>query len=280
MKEKWQIGTKAVQGTYEPKNSEPRVLPIYQSTTYKYDDAKELAKLFDLEAEGHMYSRISNPTLEEFEKKVSLLEGGVAGLSTSSGQAAIALAFLNLCNAGDHIVSISTIYGGTFALFSNTFKKLGINITYVDPNEDTRVILSLFQENTKALFTETIGNPGLNVLNFEKFSKIAKKKNVPFIVDNTFATPYLCRPFEHGADIVIHSATKYIDGHAISIGGVIVDSGNFNWDNGKFPDFINPDESYHGVSYVKDFGKKAFIVKCRFQLLRDLGATLSPFNAF
>ncbi len=276
----WNIETKAVQGGYSPKNSEPRILPIYQSTTYKYDSAEHVAKLFDLEVEGHMYTRISNPTLAAFEEKVAQLEGGVGALSTSSGQAATTLAILNICNSGEHIVTASNLYGGTFSLLSTTFKKFGIEVTFVDPESSVQDIKKHFRPNTKALFGETIGNPSLNILDFEKFSSIAKDMGVPFIVDNTFATPYLCKPLEHGANIVIHSATKYFDGHATSVGGVIVDGGNFDWTNGKYPGFTEADPSYHGIKYVEQFGKQAYIVKARVQLLRDLGSTLSPFNAF
>ncbi len=280
MSQNWKIETKAVQGTYSPKNSETRVVPIYQSTTYKYDTSEQVAKLFDLEAEGHMYTRISNPTIAEFEEKMSLLEGGVGAMATSSGQAATALAILNICGAGQHIVAASTIYGGTFSLLSNTLKKIGIEISFVNPDAEPEEIKGLFRPETKALFAETIGNPGLNVLDFEKFSTIAKEMDVPLIIDNTFATPYLCTPLQHGANIVIHSATKYIDGHAISVGGVIVDGGNYNWNNGKYPDLTEPDPSYHGVKYVERFKEQAYIVKCRVQLLRDFGSTMSPFNAF
>ncbi|MCG8501477.1 MAG: O-acetylhomoserine aminocarboxypropyltransferase/cysteine synthase [Firmicutes bacterium] len=280
MSQNWKIETKAVQGTYSPKNSETRVVPIYQSTTYKYDTSEQVAKLFDLEAEGHMYTRISNPTIAEFEEKMSLLEGGAGAMATSSGQAATALAILNICGAGQHIVAASTIYGGTFSLLSNTLKKIGIEISFVNPDAEPEEIKGLFRPETKALFAETIGNPGLNVLDFEKFSTIAKEMDVPLIIDNTFATPYLCTPLRHGANIVIHSASKYIDGHAISVGGVIVDGGNYNWNNGKYPDLTEPDPSYHGVKYVERFKEQAYIVKCRVQLLRDFGSTMSPFNAF
>lgn len=276
----WKIETKAVQGGYTPKNSEPRILPIYQSTTYKYDSAEHVAKLFDLEADGHMYTRISNPTLSAFEEKVAALEGGVAALATSSGQAATTLALLNICKSGDHIIAASTLYGGSFSLLSTTFQKFGIEVSFVDPEADVDEIKKQFRTKTKAVFGETIGNPGLNILDFEKFSSIAKEMGVPLIVDNTFATPYLCRPLEHGANIVIHSATKYIDGHATSVGGIIVDGGNFDWTKDKFPDLVEPDPSYHGVKYVEQFGRQAYIVKARVQLLRDLGSTLSPFNGF
>ncbi|NLK20490.1 MAG: O-acetylhomoserine aminocarboxypropyltransferase/cysteine synthase [Epulopiscium sp.] len=276
----WQLETKAVQGGYTPKNSEPRILPIYQSTTYKYDSAEHVAKLFDLEADGHMYTRISNPTLAAFEEKMTILEGGVGALSTSSGQAATTLAILNICRSGEHIIAASTLYGGTFSLMSTTLKKVGVEVTFVDPESKSDEIKKHFKSNTKAIFGETIGNPGLNILDFDKFSSIAKEMGVPLIIDNTFATPYLFRPLEHGANIVIHSATKYIDGHATSVGGIIIDGGNFDWANGKYPDLVEPDPSYHGIKYVEQFGKQAYIVKARVQLLRDLGSTLSPFNGF
>lgn len=273
-------GTICVQGGYSPKSGEPRILPIYQSTTYKYDDPDELAALFNLKAEGHMYSRISNPTVAAFEEKINELEGGVGALSVASGQSAVVLSILNVCKNGDHIVAASTLYGGTFSLFSTTLKRFGINVTFVDPDSSEENILSCFNDSTRAIFGETIGNPGLNILDFEKFSKVAKKRGVPFIVDNTLATPYLCNPLKHGANIVIHSTTKYIDGHATSIGGIIVDGGNFNWENGKYTDFTESDSSYHGIKYVETFQNAAYIVKARVQLLRDLGPCTSPFNAF
>ncbi len=276
----YQIETNCVQGTYNPKSGEPRVLPITQSTTYKYYNSDDVADLFDLKSDQHMYSRISNPTVSAFEDKINLLEGGVGALAASSGQAATTLAVLNICNAGDHIIAASTIYGGTFNLFKVTLKKLGVEVTFVDPNCSYEEIIKASKENTKILFGETIGNPMLNILDFDKFAKAAKNLDIPFIVDNTIATPILCSPLDHGADIVIHSATKYIDGHATSVGGVIIDGGKFNWNNGKFPELVNPDESYHGVEYVKDFGEKAYITKARVQMLRDFGMTLSPFNAF
>lgn len=273
-------GTICVQGGYKPKSGEPRILPIYQSTTYKYNDPDEVAALFDLKAEGHMYSRISNPTVAAFEEKVNELEGGVGALAVSSGQTATAISILNICKNGEHIVAASTLYGGTFSLISTTLKKFGVSVTFVHPDSSEEEILNCFKDNTRAIFGETIGNPGLNILDLEKFSKIAKKKDVPFIVDNTIATPYLCNPLEHGANIVIHSTTKYIDGHATSVGGIIVDGGNFNWENGKYTDLTEPDPSYHGIKYVETFKEAAYIVKARVQLLRDLGACTSPFNAF
>lgn len=280
MNKNWGKGTICVQGGYNPKPGEPRVLPIFQSTTYKYEDPDHVAKLFNLTEEGHMYSRISNPTVSAYEEKVNSLEGGVGALAVSSGQSATTLALLNICKNGDHIVSASTIYGGTFTLLSSTLKKFGIEVSFINPDSNEEDIIKEFKNNTKVIFAETIGNPGLNILNFDKFSNIANKMDVPFIVDNTLASPYLCRPLELGANIVIHSSTKYIDGHATSVGGIIVDGGNFNWDNGKFPDLVEQDPTYHGIRYTETFGKAAYIVKCRVQLLRDLGACLSPFNAF
>ena len=276
----FKIETQCVQGTYRPESNEPRVLPIAQSTTYQYYDSDDVADLFDLKSATHMYSRISNPTVSAFEEKIALLEGGVGALGASSGQAASTLAILNICQAGDHLISASTIYGGTYNLFAVTLKKLGIETTFVSPDATLEEIKGAAKPNTKAVFGETIGNPGLNILDFEKFSQGAKALDVPFIVDNTLATPILCKPFQHGADIVIHSTTKYTDGHATSVGGVIIDGGTFNWDNGKFPELVEPDPSYHGIQYVKDFGAAAYITKARVQLLRDLGATMSPFSAF
>ncbi len=274
------LETKCIQGGYKPENGEPRVLPIYQSTTYKYDSSEHLGKLFDLEAPGHMYTRISNPTVACVEEKIAELEGGVGAMITSSGQAASLISIMNICKAGDHVVSSSTIYGGTFNLFEVTMKKFGIDFTFVDPNASEDEIRAAFRPETKAVFGETIANPVLSILDIEKFAKIAHENGVPLIVDNTFATPILCRPIEHGADIVMHSTTKYMDGHAMVVGGVIVDSGNFNWDNGKFPGLTEPDDSYHGVVYTKDFGKAAYITKARVQLMRDLGSSPAPFSAF
>ncbi|SCG84166.1 O-acetylhomoserine (thiol)-lyase [Proteiniborus sp. DW1] len=280
MNRNWRKSTLCVQGGYSPKVGEPRVLPIYQSTTYKYDDPEKLAHIFDLKEEGHIYSRISNPTVSAFEEKIAQLEGGVGALATSSGQAAITLAILNICSQNEHILALSTLYGGTHTLFSATLKKLGIEVTFVEPTLSIEEILSCAKLNTKAIYAETIGNPALNVLDFEKFSSVAKKLDVPLIIDNTFATPYLCQPFKYGANIIIHSATKYIDGHANNVGGIIVDGGNFNWNNGKYPELTEPDQSYHGIKYYEEFKEKAFIAKTRSQLLRDIGCTLSPFNAF
>jgi O-acetylhomoserine (thiol)-lyase len=280
MDKKWKIETTAVQGGYEPSNSEPRVLPIYQSTTYKYNTCEEVAKLFDLQAAGHMYSRISNPTVEALEKKMAMLEGGIGAMATSSGQAATMISIMTICNVGDHILASSTLYGGSFSLLKTTFKKFGVEVTFIDPEKSIDELKTYIRPNTKAVFGETIGNPGLNILDFDKFATLAHENNIPLIVDNTFPTAYLCRPIEHGADIVVHSCTKYTDGHATSVGGMIIDSGKFNWSNGKFPEMTSPDDSYHGVVYVQDFKEAAYITKARVQLLRDIGATMSPFNAF
>ena len=274
------IETQCLHAGYEPKNGETHVLPIYQSTTYDYDSTEFVGKLFDLTAPGHMYSRISNPTVDAVEQKIAALEGGVGALCTTSGQAANMIALLNILGEGDHFVSASAIYGGTVNLFGVTLKKLGIDVTFVDADASEEEIQKAFRPNTKALFGETIANPAIAVLDIEKFANIAHKNKVPLIVDNTFATPILCRPFEYGADIVVHSTTKYMDGHAIQVGGAIVDSGKFDWENGKFPSLVEPDESYHGVSYVKDFGKLAYITKARVQLMRDLGAYPSANAAF
>lgn len=278
--ENWDIETKAVQSGYAPKNGEPRVLPIVQSTTYKYDTCKDVADLFDLTAAGHMYSRISNPTTEAFENKMAAMEGGVAALALSAGQTASSIAVFNICEAGDHFVALTTLYGGTFNLFKHTMKKLGVEVTFVDPTLPVEEIKKAFKSNTKLLFGETLSNPGTDVLDFDKFSAIAKQMDVPLVVDNTFPTPYLCRPLELGADIVIHSTTKYTDGHATSVGGIIVDGGKFNWNNGKYPGLTEPDDSYHGLSYVDTFGPAAYVVKARVQWVRDLGCYLSPQNAF
>ncbi|MCQ2969132.1 MAG: O-acetylhomoserine aminocarboxypropyltransferase/cysteine synthase [Clostridium sp.] len=280
MDNNWNIGTNCIQGGYAPKSGEARVLPIYQSTTYKYDNPDKLEALFNLKEEGHLYSRISNPTLSALEEKFSMLEGGVGAVATASGQSAILLSILNICKSGDNIISVSSLYGGTINLFNVHLKNLGIEVTFVNPEASEDEILKLAKKNTKAIYGETIGNPGLNVLDFDKFANVASKLEVPFIVDNTVATPYLINPFKYGANIVVHSTTKYSEGHAQTIGGIIVDGGNFNWSNNKFPDFINPDESYHGLRYAKDIGVAAYIFKLRVTLLRDLGACMSPFNAY
>lgn len=275
------IETKCIQEGYKPKNGEPRVLPIYQSTTYKYDSADYMGKLFDLEADGYFYTRLANPTVGCVEEKIAALEGGVGAMMTSSGQAATLMAVMTIAQAGDHVVCSAAVYGGTFNLLAVTLKKFGIDTTFVNPDDDYETIAKVFKDSTKAVIGETIANPALNVLDIEKFARLAHDHGVPLIVDNTFATPVLCRPFEYGADIVTHSTSKYMDGHAVSLGGVIVDSGNFDWAaSGKYPEFTVPDESYHGVVYTEKFGKLAFITKARAQLMRDLGSTPSPQNAF
>ena len=274
------IETKCVQCGYSPKNGEPRVLPIYQTTTYKYDTSEAMAKLFDLEP-GYMYTRLANPTNDAVAAKITALEGGFAGVLTSSGQAANFFSLINILGAGDHFVSSATIYGGTFNLFNVTMRKIGIDVTFVDPNADEETISAAFRPNTKAVFGETIANPSLDVLDIEKFARVAHAHGVPLIIDNTFPTPINCRPFEFGADIVTHSTTKYMEGHASTIGGAVIDSGNFDWEqNDKFPGLTTPDESYHGAVYTRDFGKAAYITKIVAQLLRDYGSTPSPQNSF
>ncbi len=275
------IETKCVQDGYTPKNGEPRVLPIYQSTTFKYDTCDYMGKLFDLEADGYFYTRLANPTVGCVEEKIAHLEGGVGAMMTSSGQAATLLAVLNICGAGDHVVCSAAVYGGSFNLLGVTLKKIGIETTFVDPDLPLEELQKAIRPETKAVMGETIANPALNVLDIEKFATLAHSNGIPLIVDNTFATPILARPFEFGADIVIHATTKYMDGHATSLGGVIVDSGKFDWAaSGKFPEFTTPDDSYHGVVYTEKFGPMAYIVKARAQLMRDLGSAPSPQNAF
>lgn len=274
------IETQCLHEGYKPKNGEPRVVPIVQSTTYVYDSTEEVAAVFDDPTKSLIYSRFENPTTMAIEEKIAKLEGGIGAMCTSSGQAATLLAILNICKAGDSIVSTPEIYGGTINLFSFTLKKLGIECIYIDPNASDEEISNSFKPNTKAVFGETIANPALTVLDIEKFAKIAHAHNVPLIVDNTFATPILCRPIEFGADIVIHSTSKYMDGHAVQTGGVIVDSGNFDWANGNFPEFVEPDESYHGISYVKAYGKSAYITKARMQLMRDFGCYPAAHSSF
>lgn len=275
------LGTICVQGAYRPKNGEPRVLPIVQSTTYKYDSSVEMGNLFDLKASGYFYSRLQNPTNDTVAGKITMLEGGVAGMLTSSGQAANFYAVFNIAQAGDHIVSSSAIYGGTYNLFNVTMRKLGIDFTFVSPDADEEEIQAAFKPNTKAVFGETISNPSLDILDIERFAKVAHKNGVPLIVDNTFATPINCLVFDWGVDIVTHSTTKYMEGHASTIGGAIVDSGNFDWtQNDKFPGLTTPDESYHGITYTEAFGKGAYITKATVQLMRDLGSMPSPHDAF
>lgn len=276
----YRIETNCIHAGYEPKNGEPRVLPIVQSTTYKYDTAQAMGDLFDLKAEGFFYTRIGNPTLDAVEKKIAALEGGVGAMLTSSGQAASLLSVWNICHSGDHVVSSGAIYGGTFNLFNKTLREMGIDCTFVSPDSTEEELNAAFRENTRCVFAETLSNPSLVVTDLEKFAKVAHSHGVPLIVDNTFPTPINCHPFEFGTDIVIHSTTKYMDGHAVQVGGVIVDSGNFNWDNGKFPGLTEPDDSYHGMVYTKDFGKAAYITKARVHMMRDVGAQAAPMNAF
>lgn len=282
MENKFNKETLCVQAGWTPKNGEPRVLPIYQSTTFKYDDSEQMARLFDLKDSGYFYTRLQNPTNDAVASKIAALEGGVGAILTSSGQAANFYAVFNICEAGDHLVCASTIYGGTFNLFGVTMKKLGIECTFVDADAPEEEIQKAFRPNTKCMFGETISNPSINVLDIEKFARIAHSNGVPLIVDNTFATPINCRPFEWGADIVTHSTTKYMDGHATCVGGAIVDSGNFDWmaHADKFPGLTKPDESYHGLTYAKAFGKMAYITKATAQLMRDLGSIPSPENSF
>lgn len=280
MNKNYHIDTIAVQAGWEPKNGEPRVLPIYQSTTFKYESSEELAKLFDLDVPGYFYTRLGNPTIGVLEAKFAALEGGIGAIAFSSGQAASTALVMNLCNAGDHFVSASAIYGGTYNLFSHTVKKLGIDVTFVDKDANEDEIIRAIRPNTKFLFGETLSNPSVKVLDFEKFAKIARKAGIPFVVDNTFPTPVLCRPFDFGANIVVHSLSKYADGHACSMGGIIVDKGDFNFDSPKYPDLSRPDDSYHGMIYAKKFGQLAFLVKARTHIMRDTGAILSPMNAF
>lgn len=282
MNRKQKLSTICVQGGWKPKNGEPRVLPIYQSTTFKYETSEQMARLFDLEESGYFYTRLQNPTNDAVASKIAELEGGVAAMLTSSGQAANFYACFNICEAGDHIVSATSIYGGTYNLLSVTFKKFGIECTFIDQEASEEEISKAFRPNTKLLFGEMLSNPGVMVLDVEKFARIAHNHGVPLIVDNTFATPINCRPFEWGADIVTHSTTKYMDGHATCVGGCIVDSGNFDWEAyaDKYPGLCLPDESYHGLVYTKAFGKMAYITKATSQLMRDLGAIQSPENAF
>ena len=282
MSKNYKINTKCVQSGWEPKNGEPRVLPIYQSTTYKYDDSDFLGDLFDLKAEGHMYSRISNPTAACVEQKIAELEGGVGAMLCSSGQMANMLAVLNITSAGQNIISMSTIYGGTTNLFAVSLKRMGIEVRFATPDMTDEQIDAMFDENTRLFFGETIANPALVVFDIERYAALAHKHGVPLVVDNTFATPVLCRPFEWGADIVTHSTTKYMDGHATVVGGCIVDGGRFDWRaTGKYPELTEPDDSYHGVRYTENFGvESAYITKARVQLMRDFGAPLQPITCF
>jgi len=275
------LDTLCVQGGWAPKNGEPRVMPIIQSTTYKYDSSAHIGDLFDLKAAGHFYTRLSNPSAEAVEKKIAALEGGVGAMLTASGQAATTAIILTLCKAGDHFISAASIYGGTANLFNVTLRKLDIEVSFVPPDVTEAALQAAFRPNTKAVFGETIANPALDVLDIEMFAKVAHANAVPLIVDNTFPTPVLCRPFDFGADIIIHSTSKYLDGHAVALGGAVVDGGRFDWRaSGKFPEFTEPDPSYHGLVYTDAFGPAAFIVKARVQFLRDIGAAPAPMNAF
>ena len=277
------IDTKCIEGGYTPKNGEPRLIPIIQSTTFKYDTSEDMGKLFDLDASGYFYTRLQNPTNDYVAAKICELEGGSAAILTSSGQAANFFAIFNIANAGDHVVASAAIYGGTFNLINVTLRKMGIDVTLVNPDDDEETIEKAFKPNTKCVFGETIANPSLKVFDIEKFAKLAHKHGVPLIMDNTFATPINCRPFEFGCDIVTHSTTKYMDGHDATVGGVVVDSGKFDWmaHKDKFPGLCTPDESYHGITYAEKFGQAgAFITKCTAQLQRDFGCTPSPMNAY
>ena len=275
------LETTCLHAGYSPKNGEPRVLPIYQSTTFRYGSTEEVARLFDLKEAGFFYTRLGNPTVDAVEQKLAALEGGLGALCTSSGQAANLIAILNLAKCGDHIISTAGIYGGTLNLFNVTLKRMGIEVTFVDQYAPNEELAKFFKPNTKVVFGETLTNPGMDVLDIERLAKLAHEHKVPLIVDNTFATPYLCRPIEFGCDIVTHSTTKYLDGHAVQMGGVVIDSGNFDWKaSGKFPEFTTPDESYHGLVYTEAFGRAAYIVKARAQLMRDLGCCQTPQGAF
>lgn len=282
MSEQFKIETKCIQAGWKPKKGEPRILPIYQSTTFKYDTSEQMGRLFDLEDSGYFYTRLQNPTNDAVAEKICELEGGYAAMLTSSGQAANFYAVMNIAEEGDHIVCSSALYGGTYNLYAHTIRKMGVEATFVDPDCSEEELNAAFRENTKAVIGETIANPALTVLDIEKFAKAAHAHGVPLIVDNTFATPINCRPFEWGADIVTHSTTKYMDGHAMTVGGAIVDSGNFDWSAhaDKFPGLTQPDETYHGIVYTEKFGKGAYITKATAQLMRDLGSIQSPQNAF
>lgn len=277
----YEFDTKCIQSGYHPGNGEPRTLPVYQSTTYKYDNADTLGQLFDLKAEGHMYSRISNPTLAAVEEKLADLEGGVGAMLVSSGQSANLLAVFNICSAGQNLIAMNNIYGGTINLLSVTLARMGIEVRYINDKMTDEQVDALFDGNTRLVFGETITNPALTVLDISRYAAIAHRHGVPLVVDNTFATPLLCRPFEFGADIVTHSTSKYMDGHANVLGGVVIDSGNFDWEgSGKFPELTTPDESYHGVVYTQQFGKASYVTKARVQLLRDFGCTMAPVAAY
>ena len=274
------LDTLCVQAGYEPKNGDPRVVPIAQSTTFVYDSAETMGNLFDLKEDGFFYTRLGNPTLDAVEKKIAALEGGVGAMLTSAGQAASLISVTNIAKAGDHIIASAAIYGGTFNLFNKTLRDLGIDFDFVSPTIAAEELDKVFKPNTKAVFIETVTNPSLDVVDIEMFAKVAHAHRVPLIVDNTFAPPVNCRPFEWGADIVVHSTSKYMDGHAVALGGCVVDSGNFDWTQGDFPMLTTPDETYHGIVYTEQFGKAAYIVKCRTHLMRDFGSQQSPQNAF
>ncbi|WP_343210039.1 O-acetylhomoserine aminocarboxypropyltransferase/cysteine synthase family protein [Anaerolentibacter hominis] len=276
----WHIETKCIQEGYQPKDGEPRVLPIYQSTTFKYDSSETVGKLFDLEENGFFYTRLANPTVDCVERKIAALEGGVGAMCTSSGQAASLITILNLCSEGDHVIASGAIYGGTTNLFTVTLKRLGIEVTLINADSTEEELEAAVRDNTKCIFAESIANPALIIIDFELYAKVAHRHHIPFIVDNTFATPINFRPLEHGADIVIHSTSKYMDGHAVALGGVIVDGGTFDWNDEKFPGFTQPDESYHGMVYARDCKESAFIVKARVQLMRDLGSAPAANSAF
>jgi O-acetylhomoserine (thiol)-lyase len=272
--------TLCVQGGYDPGFGEPRILPIIQSTTYKYDDIDHVNRIMTLQAFGHKYSRTSNPTVAGFEARLNLLEGGAAAVATASGQAANLLAISNIVKSGDHVLAATQLYGGTFTLLNSTLRKFGVGASFFDPDAPARDIESLVRPETRLIFGETIGNPGLSILDFDKLAAIAKKHGIPFVVDNSLATAWLCQPFKHGANIVTYSATKYVDGHATSVGGAVIDGGNFDWTNGKFPDFTTPDPTYNGVVYTEKFPQSPFLIKARAQFLRDFGGCLAPMNAF
>lgn len=272
--------TLCIRGGFNPKAGDPVTQPLVQSTSYKFESCDQVANLFDLKEAGHIYTRISNPTVSNLEEKFLALEGGVGAVSVSSGQSAVLLAVLNICKAGEHIVVLSTVYGGTFNLLGSTLKNLGVEASFISPDCSEEDLQGCIKDNTKLIIGESLGNPSLRILDMKKFSKVAKANEIPLIVDNTVATPYLFNPLEYGANIVVHSTSKYSDGHSLALGGIIVDGGNFNWSNGKFPCLVEPDESYHGLKYVETFGEAAYITKLRVTLLRDLGCTTSPFNAY
>lgn len=276
----YKINTQCVQAGYKPKNGEPRVLPITQSTTFHYDSGEQVGRLFDLEEAGFFYTRLANPTMDAVERKIATLEGGVGAMCTSSGQAALLIAVLNICNTGDHIVASNAIYGGSLNLLGVTLERMGISTTFVSTDISPEDLDKEIKSNTKGIFAESLSNPALEIIDMEMFASVAKKNQIPLIIDNTFATPINCLPIQHGANVVVHSTSKYMDGHAVALGGVIVDAGNFDWANGKFPGLSTADDSYHGIVYTDTFGPAAFITKARVQLMRDMGATPSPNNAF